>query len=150
MNNHGQNILYITLGMAGHVNYLYYAPITLFFGYGVVEYVKINYPNNKYILQVDLIRNNRAEIFKTKGILEIIFVVYLVVTIFLDFFNRIIKIFLLGQMLIMKYKINPEFRLSCTVVNKWIIDKIKGIDFIYSNYMLITNKIYSYASQGMQ
>ena len=53
-------------------------------------------------------------------------------------------------MLIMKYKINPEFRLSCTVVNKWIIDKIKGIDFIYSNYMLITNKIYSYASQGMQ
>jgi len=60
MNNHGQNIMYITLGMAGQVNYLFYAPIALFFGYGVAEYVKINYPSNKYILQVDMIRNNRA------------------------------------------------------------------------------------------
>jgi hypothetical protein len=60
MNNHGQNILYITFGMAGHVNYLYYAPVALFFGYGVAEYVKINYPNNKYISQVDLIRNSKA------------------------------------------------------------------------------------------
>ena len=71
-------------------------------------------------------------------------------TIFFDFFNRIIKIFLIGQMLIMKYKINQEFRVSCAVVNRWVIEKIRGIDLLYSNYVLITNKIYSYAAQGMQ
>lgn len=53
-------------------------------------------------------------------------------------------------MLIMKYKINQEFRLSCAVVNQWIINKIRGIDLLYSNYSMITNKIYSYAAQGMQ
>ena len=35
MNNHGQNLMYLTFGFAGHVNYLFYAPITLFFGYGI-------------------------------------------------------------------------------------------------------------------
>ena len=49
LNNHGQNIMYITFGMSGQVNYLYYAPIVLFFGYGIAEYVKIKYPENKYI-----------------------------------------------------------------------------------------------------
>lgn len=74
----------------------------------------------------------------------------MLVTIFFDFFNRIIKIFLIGQMLIMKYKINPEFRLSCTAVNKWVTEKIRGVDLLYSNYAMITGKIYSYAAQGMQ
>lgn len=150
MNNHGQNLLYIILGIAGYNNYLYYAPIVLFFGYGIVEYIKINYPNNKYIFQIDLIRNNKAEIFKTKCILEIIYLVYLMITIFFDFFNRLIKIFILGQTLIMKYKINQEFRLACTTANKWVTDKIKNISVLYDNYLLLTNKIYGYASQGMQ
>ena len=35
MNNHGQNLLYISFGMSGPVNYLYYAPIALFFLFGV-------------------------------------------------------------------------------------------------------------------
>ena len=44
LNNHGQNIMYITFGISGQVNYLYYAPIALFFGYGIAEYIKIKYP----------------------------------------------------------------------------------------------------------
>lgn len=34
-NNHGQNILYIVFGSMGYINYLYYAPIVLFFAYGI-------------------------------------------------------------------------------------------------------------------
>jgi len=45
-NNHGQNIFYITVGSIGFVNYLYYAPIVLFFAYGIVEYIKIKFPNH--------------------------------------------------------------------------------------------------------
>lgn len=63
MNNHGQNLLYITFGAVGHVNYLYYSPIVLFFGYGIVEYVKIKYPVNRFNGYIDLIRNNRYYIF---------------------------------------------------------------------------------------
>ena len=36
MNNHGQNLLYICFGSVGYVNFLYYSPIVLFFGYGIV------------------------------------------------------------------------------------------------------------------
>ena len=69
MNNHGQNIMYITFGISGSVNYLFYSPIVLFFGYGIAEYVNLNYPQNKYKNYVDMIRNNRGKIFETKGIL---------------------------------------------------------------------------------
>lgn len=36
LNNHGQNLLYISFGSIGFVNYIYYAPIVLFFSYGIV------------------------------------------------------------------------------------------------------------------
>ena len=36
MNNHGQNILYVSFGAIGFVNYLYYSPIVVFFLFGVV------------------------------------------------------------------------------------------------------------------
>lgn len=36
MNNHGQNILYIAIGSLGFINYLYYAPIVVFFAYNIV------------------------------------------------------------------------------------------------------------------
>jgi preprotein translocase subunit Sss1 len=36
MNNHGQNILYVSFGAIGFTNYLYYSPIVLFFAFGVV------------------------------------------------------------------------------------------------------------------
>lgn len=36
LNNHGQNVFYIIFGTMGFINYLYYAPIALFFAYGIV------------------------------------------------------------------------------------------------------------------
>jgi hypothetical protein len=36
LNNHGQNLLYISFGSMGFVNYLYYFPIVLFFAYGII------------------------------------------------------------------------------------------------------------------
>ena len=63
MNNHGQNLLYISFGAVGYVNFLYYSPIVLFFGYGIVEYVKIKYPQNGFNGYVDLIRNSKFHIF---------------------------------------------------------------------------------------
>jgi hypothetical protein len=44
LNNHGQNVLYIAIGSLGFTNYLYYAPIALFFAYGLVEFIKIALP----------------------------------------------------------------------------------------------------------
>ena len=35
-NNHGQNLLYISFGSVGFANYIYYAPIVLFFAYNIV------------------------------------------------------------------------------------------------------------------
>ena len=97
-----------------------------------------------------MVRSNRAKIFETKGILEILFLVYTCVTIFFDLFSKAIKIFLMGQMLLMKYKISPEFRGSCQVVNGWILQKTTGIHFLSSNYMKLSQMIYGYASSGMQ
>lgn len=45
-NNHGQNLFYILVGSIGFTNYLFYAPIALFFAYGIVEFIKIKYPQN--------------------------------------------------------------------------------------------------------
>lgn len=48
LNNHGQNIMYLGVGAVGTVNLLYYAPIILFFAFGLAEYVNQKYPNTKY------------------------------------------------------------------------------------------------------
>jgi hypothetical protein len=106
MNNHGQNLLYLSFGAVGSVNYLYYAPIVLFFGYGIVEFLKIKYPQNGFNGYVDLIRNNKFFVFEAKGKLEIILFVYLLATLPIDFMGRIVKVVLIGQLLLMKYKIN--------------------------------------------
>ena len=103
-----------------------------------------------YISYVAMVRSNRASIQETKGILEIIFLVYTCVTIFFDLFSKGIKIFLMGQMLLMKYKISPEFRGSCQVVNSWILTKTAGIAFLSSNYLKLSQMIYGYAARGMQ
>lgn len=35
MNTHGQNILYIGMGCVGHTNFLFFAPLMLYFFYGL-------------------------------------------------------------------------------------------------------------------
>jgi hypothetical protein len=67
LNNHGQNIFYIIFGAMGFTNYLYYAPIALFFAYGIVEFIKLKYPNNAYHSTIDLIRNNKFYVMEGKA-----------------------------------------------------------------------------------
>ena len=66
-NNHGQNLLYLTLGLMGSCNMLFFAPIMLFFGFGLVEFAKIRYPQSKYSHYVEEIRNDRQAIMDCKG-----------------------------------------------------------------------------------
>ena len=40
--------MYIGLGAMGYVNFLYYAPLIIFFFFGIVEYVNQKYPVTKY------------------------------------------------------------------------------------------------------
>jgi hypothetical protein len=119
-NNHGQNIFYITVGGIGFTNYLYYSPIVLFFAYGIVEFIKIKYPQNTLNTYGEIIRKNRYWVFETKAKLEIIFFLFVLVTLPFDFGGRIIKLFLIGQFLLVKYKVNAEFRGNCTNINLWV------------------------------
>ena len=48
LNNHGQNLMYIGIGAMGFTNFLYYAPLILFFAFGVAEYINQKYPVTKY------------------------------------------------------------------------------------------------------
>lgn len=148
MNNHGQNLLYILLGASGNTNYLYLSPIVLFFGFGVVEYIKIRYPVNKYSNYIEMIRNNKYFVFETRAKLEIIFFVYLVVTLPFDFFGKAIKLFLLGQLLILKYKMNNDFKVACGVIHAWVMEKIRPFDSINSIYLKATDCVYSFATRN--
>jgi hypothetical protein len=64
MNNHGQNLLYIAFGALGFVNYLYYAPIALFFFYGISEYINIKHPNANISQYIAIIRHHRFYILE--------------------------------------------------------------------------------------
>jgi len=119
-NNHGQNLLYVSLGSIGFVNYLYYAPIVIFFGYGIIEFIKINFPAHGFNYYGDLIRNNKFYVYEARGRIEIFVFLYMLVTLPLDFMGRVIKVFLMGQYLFVKYRINTEFKYSCGNIHQWI------------------------------
>lgn len=104
-NNHGQNIFYIVTGCMGFINYLYYAPLTLFFAYGIVEYIKISYPASAFNYYGDMVRANRQAVLECKGRLELFFFIYLLITLPLDF-GRVFKVLIMGQFLLVKYRLN--------------------------------------------
>jgi hypothetical protein len=74
----------------------------------------------------------------------------MLVTLPLDFMGRIIKLFLIGQLLLVKYKINQEFRYSCTAVHSWVNQKTSGISVINSVYNKIIGYIYDFATKDLQ
>lgn len=63
MNNHGQNILYIGMGCVGNTNFLFFAPLMLYFFYGLAEFFNLKFPGNTghpgIKKAVDQIRNNK-------------------------------------------------------------------------------------------
>lgn len=52
----------------------------------------------------------------------------------LDFFNRMLKVFIMGQYMFMKFRISPDFRYGCSEVHKLIDSKTKAIGFVNSLY----------------
>ena len=65
LNPHGQNILYIGMGCVGNTNFLFFAPLILYFFYGLAEFYNQMFPagagagSPKIKGYVDTIRNNR-------------------------------------------------------------------------------------------
>lgn len=154
LNNHGQNLMYIGIGAMGYTNFLYYSPLILFFVYGLAEYVNQKFPNTKfspkYMPFVNMMRNQKFYIMEGKAKLEIICFIFLVCSVPLDFFNRMLKVFIMGQYMFMKYRIAQEFRYACSEVHKWIDSKTKAIGFINNLYNKGVNMAYNFATQVPQ
>jgi len=73
----------------------------------------------------------------------------MLVTLPLDFMGRVIKVFLLGQYLFIKYRINIEFKYSCANINQWILQKTYPIGFLNKAYIAASGWIYSYATREL-
>lgn len=142
--------MYILFGAVGYVNYLYYSPIVLFFGYGIVEFIKVQYPQNSINIYGDLVRKHKNQIMNTKHLLELSFFIYLIATLPFGFANRAIKAFLMAQFLLLKYKLNLEFRQSCTFLNQSISYKLSSLSTVRDLYAQLSSKIYNFASRDLQ
>ena len=149
MNNHGQNILYSSFGAIGFVNYLYYAPIVLFFCYGVIEFLRLKLPDLAFNRYGDLIRHNKWWVYEGKCRLEIFFFLYLVFTLPFDLMGRGLKCFIMGQFLFIKYRINQEFTHSCSMMNTWVEQKTEKIGFINKIYKKCAGWVYGYATREL-
>ena len=148
MSSHGQNLFYILSGVSGKTSYLYLSPMVLFFGYGIVEYIKIKFPVNGYSDHIDMVRSNKYFIFETKTKLEILFLIYLIFTLPMDLFGKAIKVFLLAQLLVMKYKMNPEFKTACGVIHAWTLEKTRAFGGVHSAYVKATDWINGFATRN--
>ena len=60
------------------------------------------------------------------------------------------KVVLIGQVLLIKYKSSQEFRNSSSKVNTWILQKTAAIPVIYDGYAKVSNLIYNFASRDLQ
>lgn len=88
--------------------------------------------------------------FYTKAILEFLFFAFTLITLFRDFGGKIIKLILMAQFLLVKYKVNPEFRRNCTSINWWLQQKLASIPSLLGPYQKVTGMIYNYASKDIQ
>jgi hypothetical protein len=61
--------------------------------------------------------------------------------------NRLIKVFMIGQYLLIKYRINNEFRYASSSVNASIEAKISGVGFLLNGYKKIVGIVYDYANR---
>ena len=149
MNNHGQNILYVSFGAIGFVNYLYYAPMVLFFLFGVVEFIRLYFPTWRINGMLEVLRVNKWWIYEGKCRLEIFFFIYLLLSLPFDLLGRGLKCFIMGQFLFIKYRINQEFKYSCTMINGWMDEKTKAIGILNKGYKKIAGWIYDYANRDV-
>jgi len=55
---------------------------------------------------VNMVRHNKYYVLEGRGKLEITYFLFSLVTLPLDFFNKLLKVVLLGQYLLLKFKIS--------------------------------------------
>lgn len=146
--------MYIGLGAMGTVNLLYYAPLILFFVYGFSEFLNQKYPtgrfSEKYMPYVNLMRNQKFYVMEGKAKLEIVYFIFLIFSLPLDFLNKIMKVFIMGQYILMKYRISNEFRYGCSAIHQFIDSKTKSIGFINNLYNKGVDYAYKVATQNPQ
>lgn len=57
---------------------------------------------------------------------------------------------MMGQFLLVKYKVNPEFRRNCTGINWWVQQKLSNFPALMAPYQKVTGMVYNYASKDIQ
>ena len=137
------------MGCIGSTNFLFYAPLALYFFYGLAEFYNQKMPgaiSPKIKEAVDVIRTNRWLFMEAKSRIEIIYFIYLLITIPIDF-SRILKCVLIGQYNMLKYRVSPETQHAAKNINTFIESKLSGIGFVLGLYQKLTGFIYKMATQ---
>ncbi len=146
--------MYLGVGAMGFTNFLYYAPLILFFGFGFAEYVNQKYPNTrfsqKYMPYVNMLRNQKFYVMQGKAKLQVVYFIFLVCSLPLDFLNKLLKCFIMGQYMLMKYRISNEFRYGCGDIHKFIDSKTKSISFLNKIYNKGVDYVYKVATNVPQ
>jgi hypothetical protein len=83
-----------------------------------------------------------------KAKLEIACFVFLICSLPLDFLNRLLKVFIMGQYLLMKFRISNEFRYACSEVHKLVDSKTKAVGFVNSLYNKAIDFVYKIATSN--
>lgn len=95
---------------------------------------------------VNLVRNQKFYVMEGKAKLEIVYFIFLICTLPFGFMQRLMKVFILGQYLLMKYRISNEFRYGCSDIHRFIDSKTKSIGFINSLYNKAIDYVYKFAT----
>lgn len=72
---------------------------------------------------------------------------YCLLTLPLDIFGRGLKLFVIGQFLFVKYRLNQEFRYATSSINTFIEQKTASIGFIHNGYKKIAGWVYDFATR---
>jgi hypothetical protein len=64
--------------------------------------------------------------------------------------GRLIKVFIMAQFLMVKYRLNSEFRYACSSINSLIENKTSSIGFLNSGYKKLAGFLYDYATREPQ
>ena len=96
---------------------------------------------------VNLMRTQKYYIMEGKSKIEIVYFVFVICSLPFDFFNKLIKVFLMGQYLLMKYRVTNECRTAAGEIHRFIDGKTKSIGVINSLYNKGVEYAYKFATQ---
>lgn len=95
---------------------------------------------------INLVRNQKFYVMEGKAKLEIVYFIFLICTLPFGFMQRLMKVFILGQYLLMKFRISNEFRYGCSDIHRFIDSKTKSIGIVNSLYNKGIYYVYNFAT----